>query len=162
MVGWRLRLAAGALSAGFLAGACGLWQVVAAGAVNRAPGAGSRAPWLHVSGSHLVDARGRLVVLHGVDRSGGEYACVQGFGIWDGPMGQAAVAAMKRWHVNAVRVPLNEACWHGESYVPRRYRGATYRQAIRTFGRLLHSNGMVARVARHLDDGQHPPCPSTL
>jgi endoglucanase len=34
------------------------------------------APSLHVSGNHLVNARGQRVVLHGVDRSGGEYTCV--------------------------------------------------------------------------------------
>jgi endoglucanase len=62
-----------------------------------------------------------------VDRSGGEYACVQGWGIWDGPMDQAAVTAMKGWHINAVRVPLNAACWNGQSYVKGKYRGTAYR-----------------------------------
>ena len=33
-------------------------------------------------------------------------------------MNQTAVNAMKRWKVNAVRVPLNEACWNGDSYQP--------------------------------------------
>ena len=77
-----------------------------------APTAGSTAPQLHVWRNRLVNALGQRVVLHGVDRSGGEYACVQGFGVWDGPMNQAAVSAMKTWRVNAVRVPLNEACWN--------------------------------------------------
>ena len=40
---------------------------------------------LHVDGNRLLDARGRVVVFHGVNRSGTEYACVQGQGIFDGP-----------------------------------------------------------------------------
>jgi hypothetical protein len=127
MIRWRLRLAIGVLSAGLVAGAGGLYAS-GAGAASRASDVSDSAPRLHVSGNHLVNARGQRVVLHGVDRSGGEYACVQDFGIWDGPMNQAAVAAMKRWHVNAVRVPLNEACWNGQSYVASQYRGANYRR----------------------------------
>ena len=84
---------------------------------------GGTAPQLHVSGNELVDASGAQVVLHGVDRSGTEYMCVQGNGIFDGPHHQAAISAMLKWDVNAVRVPLNEACWNGESYVNPAYAG---------------------------------------
>ena len=38
---------------------------------------------------------------------------------------------MKNWDVNAVRVPLNEACWNGESYVNPAFAGAHYRNAIK-------------------------------
>ena len=51
----------------------------------------SAAPQLHVSGNKLVDASGNQVMLHGVDRSGAEYACVQGNGIFDGPNDQASI-----------------------------------------------------------------------
>src|SRR5580658_2001135 len=87
------------------------------------------APRLHVSGNKLLDASGKRVILHGVDRSGGEYACVQGQSIWIGPMNQASVTAMKSWGINAVRIPLNEACWNGESYVNSAYSGSAYRSA---------------------------------
>jgi endoglucanase len=113
------------------------------------------APQIHVSGNHLVNPSGQLVVLHGVDRSGGEYSCVHGVSIWDGPMNQASVAAMKKWHVNAVRVPLNEACWNGESYVPPQYRGMRYRQAVEAYVRLLNRNGMVAILDLHWTDGAY-------
>ena len=43
------------------------------------------APRLHVSGNRLVNGHGRPVLLHGVDRSGAEFMCVQGHGIFDGP-----------------------------------------------------------------------------
>ena len=72
---------------------------------------------LHLSGNKLVDINGSPVVLHGVDRSGTEYECIQGKGFFDGPSDRASVTAMKSWDINAVRVPLNEACWNGESYV---------------------------------------------
>jgi hypothetical protein len=46
----------------------------------------SAALQLHVSGNELVNADGQQVVLHGVDRSGGEYSCVgaqgSGTGRW--------------------------------------------------------------------------------
>jgi endoglucanase len=113
------------------------------------------APSLHVSGNRLVTASNTPVVLHGVDRSGGEYACVQGWGIWDGPMDQASVTAMKAWHIDAVRVPLNEACWNGQSYVKGKYRGTAYHKAVEAYVRLLNRNGLVAILDLHWTDGKY-------
>jgi endoglucanase len=117
--------------------------------------AAASAPQLRVSGNGLVNASGRRVVLRGVDRSGTEYECVQGNGIFDGPHGQSSITAMKRWDINAVRIPLNEACWNGETYVPAAYRGARYRSAIEAYVRLLNANGMVAILALQWSDGQY-------
>jgi endoglucanase len=116
------------------------------------PGA---APQLHVSGNRLVDANGSPVVLRGVDRSGSEYQCVQGRGIFAGPADQASVAAMKSWGVNAVRIPLNEACWNGEPYVDPAYASLSYRAAIEAYVSLLNSNGMVAILDLHWTDGRY-------
>jgi endoglucanase len=113
----------------------------------------STAPQLHVSGNQLVNASGSPVVLHGVDRSGTEYACVQGWGIFDGPSDQASITAMKAWGVNAVRIPLNEACWNSESYVDSAYAGANYQTAIENFVNLLNDNGIVAILDLHWTDG---------
>ncbi|HTZ30444.1 MAG TPA: cellulase family glycosylhydrolase [Streptosporangiaceae bacterium] len=115
----------------------------------------SAAPQLHVSGNELVNAAGTRVVLHGVDRSGTEYSCVQGNGIFDGPSDQASITAMKSWGVNAVRVPLNEACWNGESYVNPAFAGANYQDAIEAYVNLLNANGMVAILDLHWSDGQY-------
>ncbi len=115
----------------------------------------STAPQLHVSGNQLVTASGSPVVLHGVDRSGGEFACVQGTGIWNGPMDQASITAMKSWGVTAVRVPLNEACWNGESYVSPAYAGAAYQQAVEQYVNLLNDNGIVAILDLHWTDGAY-------
>src|SRR4029077_6415943 len=64
-----------------------------------------------VAGNELVDGSGAPLRLIGVNRSGTEYACAQGWGIFDGPSGPPSVRAIAAWHVNADRVPLNEACW---------------------------------------------------
>src|SRR6202022_5119823 len=66
---------------------------------------------ISVSGNHLTNGSGQTVRLLGVNRSGTEYACIQGWGIFDGPNDATSVAAMANWHINAVRVPLNEDCW---------------------------------------------------
>jgi endoglucanase len=114
------------------------------------------APQLQVSGNKLVNSSGQTVVLHGVDRSGTEYSCVQGTGIFDGPNDQASITAMKSWGpVNAVRVPLNEACWNGESYVNSAYAGTNYINAIKAYVSLLNSNGIVAILDLHWTDGTY-------
>ena len=112
-------------------------------------------PQLHVSGSKLVNANGSPVVLHGVDRAGTEYECVQGKGIFAGPSNQASITAMRNWGINAVRVPLNEACWNGESYVDPAYAGVSYRIAIEAYVRLLNSNGILAILDLHWTDGKY-------
>ncbi len=116
--------------------------------------ASSAAPQLHVSGNELADASGNQVVLHGMDRSGAEYACVQGWGFFDGPVDEASILAMKSWtHVTAVRIPLNEACWNGESYVNPAYAGSNYIAAVKNFVNLLNANGIVAILDLHWTDG---------
>ena len=47
---------------------------------------------LKASGDEMVDDSGTVVHLHGVNRSGTEYACIQGWGIFDGPSDAASVA----------------------------------------------------------------------
>ena len=78
---------------------------------------------------------------------------MQGNGIFDGPNDQASITAMKNWGVNAVRVPLNEACWNAESYVNSAYAGANYINAIEAYVSLLNANGMVAILDLHWTDG---------
>ena len=107
-----------------------------------------------MSGNELVDASGNQVILHGMDRSGAEYACVQGWGFFDGPVDEASILAMKSWtHVTAVRIPLNEACWNAESYVNPTYAGANYIAAVKNFVDLLNANGIVAILDLHWTDG---------
>src|SRR2546423_4655253 len=95
------------------------------------------APAVHVQGNRLVDSAGRPVRLRGVNRSGAEYACAQGWGIFDGPSDSASVSAIAVWRANVVRLPLNETCWLGINGVTPAYAGANYQQAIAGYvGRL--------------------------
>jgi hypothetical protein len=102
-----------------------------------------------VVGNDLVNSSNQPMRLIGMDRSGTEYACVHGFGIFDGPSDSASVAAMASWHSDAVRVPLNEDCWLGINGVNPTFSGATYRNAIENYVRLLNNAGMVAILDLH-------------
>jgi endoglucanase len=114
------------------------------------------APALHVSGNKLLTASGATYRLLGVNRSGGEFACIQGNGMWDGPMDQASIAAMRSWKVRAVRVPLNEECWVGTLDVPSGgYMGAQYQQAVKDYVNLLVANGITPIVEMHWNYGQY-------
>lgn len=102
---------------------------------------------LHVSGNRILDRDGRQVLFQGVNRSGTEYACVQGWGIFDGPSTAESVAAIARWHVNIVRVLVNEDCWLGINGIKPQYGGANYRQAIVNYVQLLHRYRLYAEVS---------------
>ncbi|MDA8027326.1 MAG: glycoside hydrolase family 5 protein [Actinomycetota bacterium] len=104
---------------------------------------------LSVSGNKLIDSNGHVVRLTGVDKSGTEYACVQGWGIFDGPADQTTIDAMKSWGINAVRIPLNEDCWLSLNGVNPAYSGTNYQNAIGAFVNLLNQNGMVAILDLH-------------
>jgi hypothetical protein len=104
---------------------------------------------VNVAGNRLVNGSDQPMRLIGVDRSGTEYACVQGWGIFDGPSDANSVAAMGSWHVDAVRVPLNEDCWLGINGVAAAYSGANYRGAIEEYVNTVNAAGMVAILDLH-------------
>jgi hypothetical protein len=122
------------------------------------------APVVHVRGNHLVGPGGKVVRLTGVNRSGAEYACAEGWGIWDGPTDtNSAVEAMADWHINAVRIPLNEDCWLGINGVKPAYSRGNYRSAIKDYVARLERFGMTPILNLHfsapaniLPDGQAP------
>ena len=62
---------------------------------------------------------------------------------------------MKKWHLNAVRVPLNQACWDGEAYVRSAYAGSNYQSAVESYVKLLNANGMVVILDLHWSDGKY-------
>ena len=87
------------------------------------PSGASAAGSVSVAGNQLVDG-GKPIRLIGVNRSGSEYACAgpvggggHGFGFFQGPVNNRTIKAMMGWRVNAVALPLNEACWLG-GYAP--------------------------------------------
>lgn len=81
-------------------------------------------PILHVAANQLVNENGQRVRIFGVDRSGTEYACVQGRGCFHGPGDTESIIAITSWGANAVRVPLNEGCWLGINGMSPTYGGS--------------------------------------
>ncbi len=104
---------------------------------------------LHVQGNQLVNGRGQSVRLLGVNRSGTEYKCVNNAGIFDGPSDAASVDAIASWHVNTVRVPLNEDCWLGINGVSAADSGVNYQVAIVKYVLLLNSRGIIPVLDLH-------------
>ncbi len=103
-----------------------------------------------VRGDRLVDARtGDPLRLAGVNRSGSEYACVQGWGFFDGPVDAAALARIATWGTNVVRVPLNSTCWLGLNGVSAQWSGAAYRDAVAGLVQRLHDQGQAVILDLH-------------
>ncbi|MEV4388283.1 Ig-like domain-containing protein [Micromonospora sp. NPDC049580] len=88
-------------------------------------------------------------------RTGAEARCVQGRGIWDGPVDATAVAGLVARGVQAAYVPLNEACWLGLSYVDPRYGAQPYRQEIVAYTQRLTAAGITPIVALGWSHGRY-------
>lgn len=120
------------------------------GAYLQIDGASSNTFSIAVSGNRFVNRQGQTVRLHGVNRSGTEYMCTGGGGPFDGPSDAASIDAMLAWHINAVRVPLNEHCWLGiNGYPNASYSAAQYRQAIVNYVNLLVSKNIYPMLELH-------------
>jgi aryl-phospho-beta-D-glucosidase BglC (GH1 family) len=109
-----------------------------------APGLAAR-----VAAGQLVDAVGNPLRLTGADREGLEYVDPTGFCTnWQGQHG-INLAAMQSWHINAVRVPLNEDCWLNINGV--RQGGAFYQNTLRQFVNSANAAGMYVIVDLHIN-----------
>jgi endoglucanase len=151
-------LAAVALAAGAVAAVAVAAVAVAAVALAvmgfAAPPTASAA--LRVRGNQLVDGpgAGHVVQIRGVNRSGTEYACIQGWGFFDSPHPEqiddpGMIAAMRSWDINVVRVPLNEDCWLGVN-TPAGRGGAPYRRIVETYVQALHAAGLYVVLDLHV------------
>ena len=103
---------------------------------------------IRVVGNHFVNQGGQTIRLLGVDRSGAEYECVDNNRVFDGPSNTASVKTMTSWHINAVRVPLNEDCWLGINGVTTSR--TKYRNAIINYVATLQSFGLYVILDLHL------------
>jgi hypothetical protein len=104
---------------------------------------------VHVAGDQLVNGAGTPIRLLGVDVSGTEDACSEDSGLSWGSSNtiaedEATAAAMLTWHINAVRVLLNEDCWLAINGVPVAYSGTTYQTAIMNWVNALNNAGIIA------------------
>jgi hypothetical protein len=90
---------------------------------------------------------------------GTEFTCIQGgsagsrgwsiFGFDYASTMPTAIAAMKSWRINAVRVPLNEDCWLGINGPNPAYAGASYVGAISKYVRDLRAAGIWVILDLH-------------
>jgi endoglucanase len=119
-------------------------------ALPQARGSAASTPLLglHVSGNRIENSHNQVVRLIGFNNSGAEYACVEGWGIFDTPhprsMSPSIVAAMASWTgANTVRIPLDEQCWLGIGGVKPRYGGRNYRTAIKKYVSELNHAGFA-------------------
>src|SRR5438132_1569695 len=104
---------------------------------------------LHVVGNAIHDGSDKTVRLLGVNHSGTEYSCVQGNGIFEGPVDDAAITTIAGWTSNVIRIPLNEDCWLAINGVPANASGAAYKQAISDYVDRILAHGMYAIVELH-------------
>ncbi|MCW3066626.1 MAG: hypothetical protein JWN32_3798, partial [Solirubrobacterales bacterium] len=114
------------------------------------------APPIRVRGNRLIDGRGRRVRLLGVNKAGTEYECLQysrdgvpPHKVFDGPSDDRAIAVMRSWHVNTVRILLNEDCWLGINGTPPAVGGVAYQDAIAAFVDRLRHAGLYTILALH-------------
>jgi hypothetical protein len=123
----------------------------AVSAIVAAPTAAARtAPSVRVSGHRLVGVDGGPLRLIGVNRSGTEYSCSGadgaggfGYGIFQGPVDAGSVKALRSWHVNAVALPLNEACWlGGYASLKPLFTASAYRRGIAAYVKRLDNAGI--------------------
>jgi endoglucanase len=130
-----------------------LGAVCVAAVAWQAPAAPARSSeFVHVNGARLIGVRGQTLRLIGVDRSGTEYACAGpvagggfGYGVFQGPTDDRSIRAMLSWDINAVALPLNEACWlGGYGGLNPQFTGPRYRAAIIRYVRRLNHFGIYA------------------
>lgn len=87
--------------------------------------------------------------------------CLDGYGdVFDGPHDQASVTAMTSWHIDAVRLPLNESLWLGRDGV--RAAGSHYRSAIRAYVRLLRASSLYVILDSHVASAGGAPARAIL
>jgi hypothetical protein len=110
---------------------------------------------VRISGNRFVGVHGKTLRLIGVNRSGTEYACSGpladnggfGYGVFQGPSDDRSIRALLTWDVNAVALPLNEACWLGGiGGLHAEFTGRNYRHAIVRYVKRLNHFGIYAVI----------------
>src|SRR3954471_14967473 len=130
--------------------------VLAAGCMALPATASAAAPRPYVAGNRLVDAAtNQTFIPRGVNWPSFEYACFYGYAYSDSSESgsvnpdAAGAAVIAGWHVNTVRVPLNQDCWLGEDGSPAFGTVAGYRQAVVTWVQTLHEAGLAVILDLH-------------
>jgi endoglucanase len=109
-------------------------------------------PDLEVQGNQIRDlATGREFIPRGVNWPSFEYACVQGWGYSNMGATPETAQAMLDWHINTVRIPLNQDCWLGDDGQPSGpgQSAAEYQNAVEAFVDDLTSAGIGVILDLH-------------
>lgn len=89
-------------------------------------GAGIPTHALMTTHDHMTALATTISDLRGVNVTGSEYGCIQGWGYSERPIDAALIADARELGATAIRVPLNEDCWLGINSTSA-YTGAGYR-----------------------------------
>ena len=119
--------------------------VVAVMALSTSP-AVAAPPALHVVGNRLVTAQGRMVRLQGVNVPSLEWS--------DGGdhLLQSVAAATDGWHANAIRLPVSQDRWFGQS-PSQSDDGTAYRNLVDQVVRAASARGAYVILDLHWSDG---------
>ena len=116
---------------------------------------------MRVQGNKFIDASGQIIQPRGVNYSGFEFAAIQGWSPTDPSGGQAGQFggpnwdALKSWHANIVRFPLNEASWLGytctdtDGVARNPDPGGNYRSAVATQVAQANAAGLYVILVLH-------------
>jgi endoglucanase len=106
------------------------------------PGVAPLGQGVRVRGAQLIDSSGAVVRLFGVGMA--ETSCGPGHGPSAVPLDITEARAIASWHLNAVRIGLNEDCWLGINGVKPAYSGSYYQDNIISWVADLNEVGIVA------------------
>lgn len=112
------------------------------------PAAPTDARPLRVSGNQIVTVERdpRPFRARGITRSTVEAGCPPSTSIWDGPVDDASVRALRARGINTVRMSLSDACWRNGSLSSLTDRNA-YLTEVAAYARRLIRHGITPIVA---------------
>jgi endoglucanase len=126
------------------------------------------APTPVVYGNRLADSRsGATFAPHGVNWPSFEYSCSAKTGTAYSYSAtgstQAAADAMVSWHIDTVRIPLNQDCWLGANSGHNFGTSLGYQRAVKAWVGILRAHGIAVILDLHwnapagkIADGQYP------
>ncbi len=129
--------------------AFGTYQATNGGGSSSAPGSKppSQIQQISVSGNDLIQ-NGQPVRLIGVNIGDSDYYCLgSNGGPFAMPADGASISALSSWHVNSVRIFVNQDCWLGLDGEPHASTSAAYRNDIESFVSMLNSAHMEVVLA---------------
>jgi hypothetical protein len=102
-----------------------------------------------VVGNQLMNGQGHAIRLLGVDWPGMDVLTLPGQCITSYGQNTSEPNAMVTWHINSVRVPLNEDCWLGINGVNATTASA-YRASLKSLVSELNDDGMYVVLDLHV------------